>query len=97
MRSSGGGTSWHWSGRRSRGASPRCSSGSSLPPPLNSPSVGRALLQAVRIPLIINDRVDVALAIGAHGVHLGPDDVPVAMARRISPPGFVIGASVGVE
>ena len=57
--------------------------------------LGRALLQSVRIPLIVNDRVDVALAIGAQGVHLGPDDMPVAMARRISPAGFVIGASVG--
>ena len=59
--------------------------------------LGRAVLQAVRIPVLVNDRVDVALAIGAHGVHLGPDDVPVAMARRIAPPGFVIGASVGLE
>ena len=59
--------------------------------------LGRALLEAVRIPVIVNDRVDVAIAIGAHGVHLGPDDVPVAMARRIAPPGFIIGASVGLE
>ena len=59
--------------------------------------LGRALLQAVRIPVIVNDRVDVAIAIGAQGVHLGPDDVTVAMARQVCPPGFVIGASVGVE
>ena len=59
--------------------------------------LGRALLQSVRIPHIVNDRVDVALAIGAQGVHLGPDDMPVAMARRLSPAGFVIGASVGGE
>ena len=59
--------------------------------------LGRALLQAVRIPVIINDRLDVALAIGAQGVHLGPDDVPVALARGIAPPGFVVGASVGLE
>jgi thiamine-phosphate pyrophosphorylase len=59
--------------------------------------LGRLLLQAVRIPVIVNDRVDVAIAIGAHGVHLGPDDMPVAMARRITPPGFIIGASVGLE
>jgi thiamine-phosphate pyrophosphorylase len=45
--------------------------------------------------LIINDRVDVALAAGAAGVHLGADDMPVAAARKIAPPGFVIGASVG--
>jgi len=59
--------------------------------------LGRAVLQAVRIPVIVNDRVDVAIAIGAHGVHLGPDDMPVALARRIAPPGFLIGASVGLD
>ena len=59
--------------------------------------LGRSLLQSVRIPVFVNDRVDVAIAIGAHGVHLGPDDMPVAMARRIAPPGFIIGASVGLE
>jgi thiamine-phosphate pyrophosphorylase len=59
--------------------------------------LGRALLAAVRIPVFINDRVDVAIAIGAHGVHLGPDDMPVAMARRIAPAGLIIGASVGGE
>ena len=55
----------------------------------------RALLAVLRIPLLINDRADVALAVGAAGVHLGPDDVPVAIIRRIAPPGFMIGASVG--
>lgn len=58
---------------------------------------GRALLREIRVPLIVNDRVDVALAIGAHGVHLGPDDVPVPMARGIAPHGFIIGASVGSD
>jgi thiamine-phosphate diphosphorylase len=43
----------------------------------------------------VNDRPDVALAAGAAGVHLGPDDLPVALARRVCPPGFIIGASVG--
>jgi thiamine-phosphate pyrophosphorylase len=43
--------------------------------------------------LIVNDRLDVALAAGADGVHLGPDDLPVSAARRIAPPGFVIGYS----
>jgi thiamine-phosphate pyrophosphorylase len=59
--------------------------------------IGRALLRVIGVPLIINDRLDVALAIGAHGVHLGPDDIPVPLARRIAPPGFIIGASVGLE
>jgi thiamine-phosphate diphosphorylase len=42
---------------------------------------------------IVNDRIDIALAIGAGGVHLGTDDLPVAAARAIAPPGFVIGYS----
>jgi thiamine-phosphate pyrophosphorylase len=44
---------------------------------------------------IINDRLDVAIACGADGVHLGQDDMPVGTARQLAPPGFVIGASVG--
>jgi thiamine-phosphate pyrophosphorylase len=55
----------------------------------------RALLAAVPVPLLVNDRADVAIAVGAAGVHLGPDDVPVAIIRGIAPPGFLIGASVG--
>jgi thiamine-phosphate pyrophosphorylase len=42
--------------------------------------------------LIINDRVDVALAVGADGVHLGQDDFPVPAARRLAPD-LIIGAS----
>jgi thiamine-phosphate pyrophosphorylase len=57
----------------------------------------RALVQALRIPVLVNDRPDVALAAGAAGVHLGPEDLPVPHARRIAPPGFLIGASVGGE
>jgi thiamine-phosphate pyrophosphorylase len=56
---------------------------------------GRALVAALRIPVLVNDRPDIALATGAAGVHLGPDDLPVALARRVAPPGFIIGASVG--
>ena len=43
--------------------------------------------------LIVNDRLDVALAAGAHGVHLGPDDIPVAAVRSEVPSTFVIGYS----
>jgi thiamine-phosphate pyrophosphorylase len=56
----------------------------------------RQLLVPVRAAgalLIINDRLDVALAAGADGVHLGPNDLPVAAARRIAPPHFLIGCS----
>jgi thiamine-phosphate pyrophosphorylase len=46
------------------------------------------------IPLIINDRLDIAQAVGAAGVHLGQEDLPVDVARRILGPGPIIGASV---
>ena len=55
----------------------------------------RGLLQALTVPVLVNDRPDVALATGATGIHLGPDDIPVELVRRIAPPGFIIGASVG--
>src|SRR5262249_1528518 len=58
---------------------------------------GRRLLEALTVPLIVNDCMDLALAIGAAGVHLGPDDLAPQLARRIAPPGFIIGASVGLE
>lgn len=57
--------------------------------------LARALVAGLGIPVLMNDRPDVALAAGAAGVHLGPDDLPLELARRIAPAGFVIGASVG--
>jgi thiamine-phosphate pyrophosphorylase len=45
------------------------------------------------IPLIIDDRVDVALAIGAEGVHVGQSDMPVRDARRLLGPEKIIGAT----
>lgn len=45
-------------------------------------------------PLLINERVDVSIAAGAHGVQLGEDALPVPVARRILQPGAVIGRSV---
>jgi len=44
--------------------------------------------------LIVDDRVDVALASGADGVHLGPEDLPVYEVRKIVPENFIIGATV---
>jgi thiamine-phosphate pyrophosphorylase len=49
------------------------------------------------VPLVVNDRADVALAAGAAGVHVGVDDLAPALLRRVVPPGFIIGASVGSE
>lgn len=60
--------------------------------------LGRALHEltdAAGIPLIINDRVDVALAIDAAGVHLGQDDMPAEMARRLLGPDRILGVSAG--
>src|SRR5207302_4537329 len=46
------------------------------------------------VPLIINDRVDVALAAGADGVHVGPDDMPPEEARRLLGSNALIGLSI---
>lgn len=52
------------------------------------------LLTPLAVPLIINDRLDVALACKAQGIHLGQSDMPVALARQLLPPGVFIGLSV---
>jgi thiamine-phosphate pyrophosphorylase len=56
----------------------------------------RALLAArgTSARVLINDRVDVALAVGAHGVHLRGDSMPAARVRAIAPPGFLVGRSI---
>jgi thiamine-phosphate pyrophosphorylase len=46
---------------------------------------------------LVNDRFDIALASGAHGVHLGDDDLPVRAVRRVVPREFVIGQSADTE
>ena len=50
-------------------------------------------LRAHGVPLIVNDHLDVALAVESDGVHLGQDDMPLAMARRIAGDQLVIGVS----
>jgi thiamine-phosphate pyrophosphorylase len=58
--------------------------------------VARALRQAAPgVPLLVSDRVDVALAVNADGVHLGGSDLPAGVVRRFAPPSLIIGASVG--
>lgn len=57
--------------------------------------LARSLVAALSIPVLVNDRVDVALAAGAAGAHLGWDDLPLVAARTASPPGFILGISVG--
>ncbi len=57
----------------------------------------RELTAAAGAQLVVNDRVDVALAVGADGVHLGQGDVPVAVARRLLGPDRWIGFSTHSE
>ena len=67
----------------------------------NMPSVRQSLVFARRvrrilrgrIPFIVNDRIDLALAAGADGVHLGQEDLPLEWARRIMGPRAVVGIS----
>lgn len=54
----------------------------------------KQLLEPYDVPLIINDRVDVALACGAEGVHIGQDDMPYALTRKLMGPKAIIGLSV---
>lgn len=56
-----------------------------------------AALAGTNVPLLINDRVDVALAAGAEGVHLGADDMELADARRLLGPDAIIGATLKNE
>jgi thiamine-phosphate pyrophosphorylase len=51
-------------------------------------------LKPLRVPLLINDRLDVALAAAADGVHLGQDDMAIADARRLLPSHAIVGLSV---
>lgn len=55
----------------------------------------RKLTREKGIALIVNDRLDIALAVGADGVHLGQDDLPFAEARRLMPPEMILGVSAG--
>ena len=60
--------------------------------------MGRRLLAITRpsgVALVVNDRVDVALAIDADGVHVGQDDIPVPVARRLLGPDKIVGTSAG--
>tara|TARA_R110001583_G_scaffold179320_2_gene336002 strand:+ start:101105 stop:101731 length:627 start_codon:yes stop_codon:yes gene_type:complete len=61
---------------------------------------GRALMAAMagsNVPLIVNDNIDVAIAINAHGLHVGQDDMPADMARQKLGAGKILGLSVETE
>ena len=57
----------------------------------------QAICKQHNVPLIVNDRADIALAIGATGAHFGQDDMPVSIGRRILPTETIIGASARTE
>ncbi len=66
-------------------------------PPREVVEITRAIMRAVAVPVIVNDRADIALAAGAAGVHVGEADLPVVAIRRFAPETFIIGASLGSD
>jgi thiamine-phosphate pyrophosphorylase len=53
----------------------------------------RKITREAKVPFIVNDRLDVALAADADGVHVGQEDLPASVARRILGPGKILGVS----
>jgi thiamine-phosphate pyrophosphorylase len=65
--------------------------------PLDLIRIGREIQAVTHLSgalFIVNDRLDVAMACGADGVHLGQGDLSPRVARQLAPPGFIIGVSV---
>src|SRR5205814_2223206 len=59
--------------------------------------ITRAIMSKVSVPVIVNDRADIAIAAGAAGVPVGQADLPVAAIRRLVHEDFIIGASLGSD
>lgn len=57
----------------------------------------RAVTREAGVTFIVNDRIDVALAVDADGVHIGQDDMPVDVARRLIGPDRILGVTVATE
>lgn len=55
----------------------------------------KELTNRYHIPLIINDRVDIAMAAGADGVHVGQQDLPLTEVKKIISPSMIVGVSAG--
>ncbi|KAF7793804.1 hypothetical protein EIP86_004925 [Pleurotus ostreatoroseus] len=51
----------------------------------------QAVCKKYNVPVLIDDRIDIALAMGADGVHLGQTDMPIPIARKLLPPGTIVG------
>jgi thiamine-phosphate pyrophosphorylase len=60
---------------------------------LTETAVQHARRQQGSTRIMVNDRLDVALAVGAHGVHLGRRSMPAELVRKVAPPGFLVGVS----
>lgn len=69
----------------------RCNSGELVKTGMKIASIAKK----AGVLFIVNDRLDVAMACGADGVHFGQDDMGMDVARQIAPRGFIIGVSVG--
>ncbi|AOH54015.1 thiamine-phosphate diphosphorylase [Peribacillus muralis] len=54
----------------------------------------KQVLNELSTPLIINDRVDIAIAVGAEGIHIGQDDLPLSVVKQMVPGEMIIGVSV---
>jgi thiamine-phosphate pyrophosphorylase len=54
----------------------------------------RVLTRDAKVPFIVNDRLDIALAVDADGVHVGQSDLPASVVRRVMGPGKILGVSV---
>lgn len=66
--------------------------------PISSPvqfiriaQASKEICRKYNVPILINDRIDIALAIGADGIHIGQTDMPVDIAKRLLPPNAIIG------
>ena len=61
--------------------------------------IAKQLVEAChgRVTFVVNDRIDIALAVGADGVHLGQDDLPMQEAKNVARPGFLIGRTVHTD
>ena len=53
----------------------------------------RELTRYAQVPFLVNDRLDIAMAVDADGVHLGQEDLPASAARKILGPGKILGVS----
>ncbi|THV05114.1 HK-domain-containing protein [Dendrothele bispora CBS 962.96] len=60
---------------------------------LDIASKSKDICARYNVPLLINDRIDIALAVGADGVHIGQTDMPVSIARKLLPKDSIIGVS----